>query len=102
VSRTQGRRGESAAHGFSEILYAFTSAGNNNGSAFADCPPTRPSTTRRSASSCGSAVLADRGRTGGCRVARRQEARTVTAGTIAHLWTTFIILLIGTVLLVER
>ena len=23
------------AHGFSELLYAFTSAGNNNGSAFA-------------------------------------------------------------------
>lgn len=26
---------EPAAHGFSEVLYAFTSAGNNNGSAFA-------------------------------------------------------------------
>jgi len=25
----------SGAHGFSEVLYAFTSAGNNNGSAFA-------------------------------------------------------------------
>ncbi|MBX3223075.1 MAG: potassium-transporting ATPase subunit KdpA [Labilithrix sp.] len=32
-----GRRGPSnaSAHGFSEILYAFSSAGNNNGSAFA-------------------------------------------------------------------
>ncbi len=37
VSVTAGRAGvaNSGAHGFSEILYAFTSAGNNNGSAFA-------------------------------------------------------------------
>jgi potassium-transporting ATPase potassium-binding subunit len=32
-------------HGFSEVLYAFSSAGNNNGSAFAGLAPTRPSTT---------------------------------------------------------
>ena len=30
------------AHGFSEILYAFTSAGNNNGSAFAGLTATSP------------------------------------------------------------
>ena len=42
------------AHGFSEILYAFSSAGNNNGSAFAAFPPTRRSTTWRWPSSCGS------------------------------------------------
>ena len=28
------------AHGFSEILYALSSAANNNGSAFAGCRPT--------------------------------------------------------------
>jgi len=37
VMTAAGRAGASnpGAHGFSEILYAFTSAGNNNGSAFA-------------------------------------------------------------------
>ena len=30
------------AHGFSEILYAFTSAGNNNGSAFAGLSANTP------------------------------------------------------------
>ena len=56
------------AHGFSEILYAFSSAGNNNGSAFAGLRRTRRSTTWRSASRCGSSrywlmipVLGDRG-----------------------------------------
>ena len=33
--RAQGGIANPGAHGFSEILYAFTSAGNNNGSAFA-------------------------------------------------------------------
>ena len=32
-------------HGFSEVLYAYTSVAANNGSAFAGCPPTRCSTT---------------------------------------------------------
>ncbi|MDZ4781510.1 MAG: potassium-transporting ATPase subunit KdpA [Planctomycetia bacterium] len=31
----KGNLNNSGAHGFSEVLYAFTSAGNNNGSAFA-------------------------------------------------------------------
>jgi K+-transporting ATPase ATPase A chain len=30
------------AHGFSEILYAFSSAGNNNGSAFAGLSANTP------------------------------------------------------------
>jgi K+-transporting ATPase ATPase A chain len=38
------------AHGFSEILYAMSSAGNNNGSAFAGCRRTTRSTTSRRAS----------------------------------------------------
>ena len=39
-----------------EILYAFTSAAGNNGSAFAGLTRTRPSTTRRSGSRCCSAA----------------------------------------------
>jgi K+-transporting ATPase ATPase A chain len=34
--------GNPGAHGFSEILYAFSSAGNNNGSAFAGLSATTP------------------------------------------------------------
>ena len=58
VSTAAGRSGVAnpGAHGFSEILYAFSSAGNNNGSAFAAFPPTLRSTTWRWASSCGSAA----------------------------------------------
>ena len=44
------------AHGFSEVLYAFSSAVGNNGSAFAGSPPTRRSTTPRWASPCCSAA----------------------------------------------
>ncbi len=61
VMAEAGRAGiaNPGAHGFSEILYAFTSAANNNGSAFAGLSaPTRPSTTRCSASRCGSAASA--------------------------------------------
>jgi potassium-transporting ATPase potassium-binding subunit len=41
VMTTGGKAGvfNPGAHGFSEILYAFTSAGNNNGSAFAGLSP---------------------------------------------------------------
>ena len=51
VSTDAGRAGvlNPGPHGFSEMLYAFSSAGNNNGSAFAGLTPTRPSTTSRSA-----------------------------------------------------
>ena len=44
VSTTAGRAGiaNSGAHGFSEILYAFTSAANNNGSAFAGLSANTP------------------------------------------------------------
>jgi K+-transporting ATPase ATPase A chain len=40
----QGRAGvlNPGAHGFSEILYAFSSAGNNNGSAFAGVSANTP------------------------------------------------------------
>ncbi|WP_434628950.1 potassium-transporting ATPase subunit KdpA [Chromobacterium sp. CV08] len=44
VSVTAGKAGiaNPAAHGFSEILYAFTSAANNNGSAFAGLSANTP------------------------------------------------------------
>src|SRR5262249_62190919 len=44
VSVDAGRAGASnpGAHGFSEILYAFSSAGNNNGSAFAGISANTP------------------------------------------------------------
>ena len=39
-------------HGFSEILYAYSSTANNNGSAFAGINATRRSTTSRRAWRC--------------------------------------------------
>ena len=42
-------------HGLTEILYAFTSPANNNGSAFAGLTGTRTGSTRRWASRCSSA-----------------------------------------------
>jgi potassium-transporting ATPase potassium-binding subunit len=44
VSTVSGKAGAAnpAAHGFSEILYAFSSAGNNNGSAFAGLSANTP------------------------------------------------------------
>ena len=44
VSLPDGKAGVAnpGAHGFSEILYAFTSAGNNNGSAFAGLSANTP------------------------------------------------------------
>jgi K+-transporting ATPase ATPase A chain len=47
------------AHGFAEVLYAFSSAGNNYGSAFAGLGAnTPPSTTRCWALPCGSGASA--------------------------------------------
>src|SRR6185369_14417407 len=42
VSVDAGAVANPATHGFSEILYAFTSAGNNNGSAFAGISANTP------------------------------------------------------------
>jgi potassium-transporting ATPase potassium-binding subunit len=46
------------AQGFAEVLYAFSSAANNNGSASPACPRTRLSTTACWAWRCGSAASA--------------------------------------------
>jgi K+-transporting ATPase ATPase A chain len=103
VSVTAGRAGVAnpGAHGFSEILYAFTSASNNNGSAFAGISANTPfyNTTLGLAMWIGRywpivAVLA----IAGSLAAKKRVP--VTAGTMLTYGPTFVILLIGTVLLV--
>jgi K+-transporting ATPase ATPase A chain len=103
VSVADGKAGVAnpGAHGFSEILYAFTSAGNNNGSAFAGLSANTPfyNTMLGLAMWLGrfwpiAAVLA----IAGSLAAKKRVP--VTAGTMLTYGPTFIILLIGTVLLV--
>jgi potassium-transporting ATPase potassium-binding subunit len=103
VSVTAGQAGVAnpGAHGFSEILYAFTSAGNNNGSAFGGISANTPFYN----SALGLvmwlgrfwpivAVLA----IAGSLAAKKRVP--VTSGTLPTHGVTFVILLIGTVLLV--
>ena len=103
VSTVGGRAGVAnpGAHGFSEILYAFTSAGNNNGSAFAGLSANTPfyNIVLGVVMWLGrfwpiAAVLA----IAGSLAAKKRVP--VTAGTMLTYGPTFIILLIGTVLLV--
>jgi K+-transporting ATPase ATPase A chain len=103
VSVADGKAGVAnpGAHGFSEILYAFTSAGNNNGSAFAGISANTPfyNTALGIVMWLGrfwpiAAVLA----VAGSLAAKKRVP--VTAGTMLTYGPTFIILLIGTVLLV--
>ena len=103
VSIADGKAGVAnpGAHGFSEILYAFTSAGNNNGSAFAGLSANTPfyNTALGLVMWLGrfwpiAAVLA----VAGSLAAKKRVP--VTAGTMLTYGPTFIILLIGTVLLV--
>src|SRR6185437_1563195 len=103
VSMSAGQAGVAnpAAHGFSEILYAFSSAGNNNGSAFAGISVNTPfyNTALGLCMWLGRywpivAVLA----IAGSLAAKKRVP--VTAGTMLTYGPTFVILLIGTVLLV--
>ena len=103
VSTADGKAGVAnpGAHGFSEILYAFTSAGNNNGSAFAGLSANTPfyNIVLGVVMWLGrfwpiAAVLA----IAGSLAAKKRVP--VTAGTMLTYGPTFIILLIGTVLLV--
>ncbi len=103
VSVAAGRAGADnpGAHGFSEILYAFTSAGNNNGSAFAGINANTPfyNTILALVMWLGRfwpiiAVLA----IAGSLAAKKRIP--VSAGTMPTHGPTFIALLIGTVLLV--
>jgi len=89
------------AHGFSEILYAFSSAGNNNGSAFAGVSVNTPfyNTVLGLVMWLGrywpiTAVLA----VAGSLAAKKRIP--VTAGTMPTHGPLFVTLLIGTVLLV--
>ncbi|MDP9902021.1 potassium-transporting ATPase subunit KdpA [Variovorax ginsengisoli] len=103
VSMGLGKAGiaNPGAHGFSEILYAFTSAGNNNGSAFAGLSANTPYYNAL----LGVAVWL--GRFGmivpvlaiaGALAAKKRLP--VTAGTMPTHGPLFVALLVGTVLLV--
>jgi K+-transporting ATPase ATPase A chain len=101
VSAGQAGAANPGAHGFAEILYAFTSAGNNNGSAFAGISVNTPfyNTALGLVMWLGRywpivAVLA----VAGSLAAKKRIP--VTAGTMPTHGPTFIILLLGTVLLV--
>ncbi|HYC10435.1 MAG TPA: potassium-transporting ATPase subunit KdpA [Steroidobacteraceae bacterium] len=103
VSVTAGQTGVAnpGAHGFAEILYAFTSASNNNGSAFAGISANSLfyNTALGLVMWLGRywpivAVLA----IAGSLAAKKRVP--VTAGTMLTCGPTFVILLIGTVLLV--
>ena len=103
VSATAGKAGVAnpGAHGFAEILYAFTSAANNNGSAFAGISANTIfyNTALGLTMWLGRywpivAVLA----VAGSLAAKKRVP--VTAGTMPTHGPTFVILLIGTVLLV--
>ena len=89
------------AHGFTEILYAFTSAANNNGSAFAGLSANTPfyNTMLGLAMWLGRfgvivPVLAIAG------ALARKKRLAVTPGTLPTHGPLFVVLLIGTVLLV--
>ncbi len=89
------------AHGFSEILYAFTSAGNNNGSAFAGLSANTPfyNTMLAIAMWFGRfGVIVPVLAIAGSLAAKKRMA--VTAGTLPTHGPLFVMLLIGTVLLV--
>jgi len=103
VSVDAGRAGvgNPGTHGFSEILYAFSSAGNNNGSAFAGISANTPFYNVALALTMWlgrfwpiAAVLA----VAGSLAAKKRIP--VSDGTMPTHGPTFVVLLIGTVLLV--
>jgi K+-transporting ATPase ATPase A chain len=103
VSVEAGKAGVAnpGAHGFSEILYAFSSAGNNNGSAFAGLSANTPfyNVALGLVMWLGRfwpivAILAIAGSLA------RKARLPASAGTMPTHGPTFVILLIGTVLLV--
>lgn len=103
VSMAAGKAGiaNPGAHGFSEILYAFTSAANNNGSAFAGLSVNTPFYNIAT----GIAMFFGRFfmivpilAIAGSLAAKKRLA--VTSGTLPTHGPLFVVLLIGTVLLV--
>lgn len=103
VVATQGRAGVAnpGAHGFSEILYAFTSAANNNGSAFAGLSANTPFYNAMLGVAMWLGrfavivpVLAMAGALAG------KPRLPVTAGTLPTHGPLFVVLLVGTVVMV--
>jgi hypothetical protein len=85
VMTEAGRAGiaNPGAHGFSEVLYAFTSAANNNGSAFAGLSANTPFYNGCWRRDVVRPLRRDRAGAGHGRLAGRQEAPAVTAGHAA-------------------
>ncbi|HEV7577635.1 MAG TPA: potassium-transporting ATPase subunit KdpA [Caldimonas sp.] len=103
VGADAGRAGiaNPGAHGFSEILYAFSSAANNNGSAFAGLSANTPfyNTTLAVAMWFGRfAVIVPVLALAGSLAAKKRLP--VTAGTLPTHGALFVLLLIGSVVLV--
>jgi K+-transporting ATPase ATPase A chain len=103
VMTVSGRAGifNPGAHGFSEVLYAFTSAGNNNGSAFAGLSANTPfyNLMLGLAMWFGRlAVIAPVLAMASSLAAKKRIA--ITSGTLPTHGPLFVTLLIGTVLLV--
>ena len=103
VMTVSGRAGifNPGAHGFSEVLYAFTSAGNNNGSAFAGLSANTPFYNVMLAIAMWFgrlAVIVPVLAMAGSLAAKKRIA--VTAGTLPTHGPLFVTLLIGTVLLI--
>jgi K+-transporting ATPase ATPase A chain len=103
VMAADGRAGiaNPGAHGFSEILYAFTSAANNNGSAFAGLSANTPFYNVMTAIGMWFGrfgVIVPVLAVAGSLAAKKRI--TATAGTMPTHGPLFIVLLIGTVLLV--
>lgn len=103
VAATAGKAGVAnpGAHGFSEILYALTSAGNNNGSAFAGLSANTPfyNTLLALAMWLGRfGVIVPVLAIAGSLAAKKRLP--VTAGTMPTHGPLFVFLLVGTVLLV--
>ena len=103
VIATAGQAGifNPGAHGFSEVLYAFTSAGNNNGSAFAGLSANTPFYNVMLAIAMWFgrlAVIVPVLAMAGSLAAKKRIA--ATAGTLPTHGPLFVTLLIGTVLLV--
>jgi K+-transporting ATPase ATPase A chain len=90
-----------AVHGFSEILYAFSSAGNNNGSAFAGLSANTPFYNSMLAAAMWLSrfwlIIPVLGIAGSL-AAKRMTA--TTAGTMPTHTPLFIVLLVGVVLMV--
>ncbi len=89
------------AHGFSEVLYAFSSAGNNNGSAFAGLNANTPFyNIVLGHGDVGRALLADDSHAGDRRLAGAEEIHAAGSRHAADASPLFVVMLVSTILLV--